>query len=492
MSNQPTPFLQITLHHLTLGDQPKIGLEFRPHPTLQALIKEHFSQARWYAAQGLVTLPNNPEQLRQLFAVFRGVAVINGKQFFNRPAPAPPPVPANLEAAPSAAATSKPPVELPPVTFFPADGQLVLLKHRYDTQLFRKLGALPYLKYSREEGGWLADTEKTTLRQILIDVKQLTLVRLDARLEICRVADIQEAWRGNEREEGQVLCPQKYLEILFARNYSRNTIRTYHSLLVRFMQELGLKDEGDMAGITADQINRYHGQWIASGQAKAASVNQSVNAIRFYYKYVAKTPLVLEETIRAQRAFTLPKVMSREEVVALIRAAGNAKHRAMLGLIYSAGLRCGELINLEAGDVQLERQQIRIRGGKGGKDRVTLLSPRAVALLQTYLEQYQPKRYLFEGLYGGAYTDSSLRQVMRQSLQKAGNPTRYTLHCLRHSFATHLLEDGTDLRYIQTLLGHNSSRTTEIYTHVSKTVLNNIQSPLDRLDFSQPMRRLGS
>ncbi|EMR02762.1 tyrosine-type recombinase/integrase [Cesiribacter andamanensis] len=488
MSSQKSPPLQLTLHHLQLGGQPKIGLEFRPHPIIQSLIKQHFSDARWYKEQALVTLPNTREQVKQLFAVFKGVAYINGTQFFNRPVPST--LSLETAATPSPAVTGCKPSDLPPVTIYPDKAALVLIKHRYDSVLYRKLSTLPYLHYSREKGGWLVDTARTALKQVLMEIKQFTHVRLDARLELCRVADIQEAWRGNERDEGHVRCPQKYLEILFARNYSRNTIKSYHSLLVRFMKELGLKDEQALATITADQINRYHSHWIASGQAKAASVNQSVNALRFYYKHVVKTPLVLEETIRSQKAFQLPKVMSREEVVALIRAAGNAKHRAMLGLIYSAGLRCGELINLQAGDVQLERQQIRIRAGKGGKDRITLLSSRAVALLKVYLEQYQPKHYLFEGQYGGPYTGSSLRKVLGQALKRAGNSIPYTLHCLRHSFATHLLEDGTDLRYIQTLLGHNSSKTTEIYTHVSQTAINNIQSPLDRLDFSQPMRKL--
>lgn len=377
---------------------------------------------------------------------------------------------------------------LPPVTFYPAAGKQVLLRHRYDKQLYRLLKNLSYLNYSRQEGGWLADTATVPLQLVLQQVKNFTAVRLDARLEISNMEDIQEAFKGNEKN--QPLCPQRYLEVLFSSGYSRNTIKTYHSLLLRFMQELKLKDEAALSSVSAVEVNRYHAQWIASGKAVASSVNQSVNAIRFYFKHVAKTPIALEEVLRPQKPRQLPKVMSREEVVALIRAAGNAKHRAMLGLIYSAGLRCGELLKLQAGDVQLERQQIRISAGKGGKDRVTLLSKRAVALLKQYLEKYQPKQYLFEGQYGGAYTGSSLRKVMNMAMQRAKIENAYTLHCLRHSFATHLLEDGTDLRYIQTLLGHNSSKTTEIYTHVSQTALNNIQSPLDRLDFSQPMSRL--
>lgn len=377
---------------------------------------------------------------------------------------------------------------LPPITIYPAEGSQVLLRHRYDQQLYRQLKSLPYLHYSKEKKGWISDTVTVSFQQLLKDLKHFSLVRLDARLQISRLEDVEEVFKGNGKKDP--LCPQRYLEVLFAKGYSCNTIKTYHSLLLRFMLESKLMDEAALSAVSAEMVNRYHAQWLASGKAVASTVNQSVNAIRFYFKHVAKLPLALEDVLRPQKPRQLPKVMSREEVVALIRAAGNAKHRAMLGLIYSAGLRCGELLKLQAGDVQLERQQIRIRAGKGGKDRVTLLSKRAVALLKQYLEKYQPKQYLFEGQYGGAYTGSSLRKVLRMALQRANIQSAYTLHCLRHSFATHLLEDGTDLRYIQTLLGHNSSKTTEIYTHVSQTALNNIQSPLDRLDFSQPLSRL--
>lgn len=477
---------QVTLQHLHIGGVAKIGLQFAPDEQVHACIKEYLPHARWSKEHQLVTLPNTKEQLKVLFAAFRGIAWINSGDFFSRAAPEGSASEGSKPADPGSARSMG---ELTMVTFYPSAEGKVLLRHRYDNKLYQALKNLAYLNYSRREGGWLADSKQVSLQQLLQEVKKVALVRLDARLELCRVEEIGEVFRGNGRD--LPACPQRYLEVLFARGYSRNTIRAYHSLLVRFMQQLKLQDEAALGSMTPDAINRYHANWIASGQAVAATVNQSVNALRFYYKQVAKTPLVLEEVIRPQRPKQLPKVMSRQEVVALLIAAGNAKHRAMLGLIYSAGLRCGELLKLQAGDVELERQQIRIRGGKGGKDRVTLLSKRAVALLRQYLEKYQPRQYLFEGQYGGPYTGSSLRQVMRQALQKANIHLPYTLHCLRHSFATHLLEDGTDLRYIQTLLGHNSSRTTEIYTHVSQTVLNNIQSPLDRLDFSQPRRMLG-
>lgn len=471
---------QITLHRLQIAGVYKIGLQFVPDALIHTRIKKFLPHARWSKAYAMVTLPNTPEQLKLLFRLCKGDIWINRQQFFSQPSRVSGQLPSPLEKG-------RAQQNLPPITVYPAGRNKVVLRHRYSQQLYRLLKTLDFLHYSKAEGGWLANISSIPFAELLRKIKQITAIRLDARLELNKIGDVQEAFRGNAKH--QPVCPSLYLEVLFAKGYSRNTIKTYHSLLLRFMQVMKL-EEISLNSVSAEKINRYHAQWMASGEAVASTVNQSVNALRFYYKHVAKTSLVLEDVLRPQKARQLPRVMSREEVVALLRAAGNVKHRAMLGLIYSAGLRCGELIKLQAGDVQLERQQIRIRAGKGRKDRVTLLSKRAVALLKQYLEKYQPRQYLFEGQYGGPYTNSSLGKVMRRSLQKAGIQNSYTLHCLRHSFATHLLEDGTDLRYIQTLLGHNSSKTTEIYTHVSQTALNNIQSPLDRLDFSQPRRML--
>ncbi|WP_224997093.1 tyrosine-type recombinase/integrase [Cesiribacter sp. SM1] len=378
---------------------------------------------------------------------------------------------------------------------YPLGKEQVLVRHPYCRNLFSQLRCLPSLHYDNKLKGWIAHLDELKLDELILQLKKIAPVYLDARLKLDNIEELVAAWQPNRN--GSALqklevstVPKAYLEVLFARNYSRNTIKTYQSLLLRFMRTLHLKDTDALSKVTAEEVNRYHAQWIASGKVASGTVNQSVNAIRFYYKQVAKISMAIEDVHRPQKPRQLPKVMGRQEVVDLIRAAGNVKHRAMLGLIYSAGLRCGELLKLRLEDVQLERRQLIIRSGKGAKDRITMLSQRAILLLHAYLEQYSPKKYLFEGQWGEAYSSSSLRKVLRVAMSRANIQKPYTLHCLRHSFATHLLEDGTDLRYIQSLLGHNSSKTTEIYTHVSQTAINNIQSPLDRLDFSQPMRRL--
>lgn len=172
-------------------------------------------------------------------------------------------------------------------------------------------------------------------------------------------------------------------------------------------------------------------------------------------------------------------MLSKEEVLAIIRHTNNIKHQCIVSLLYSAGLRRGELLNLKLTDVDSERMLIRVENGKGGKDRYTLLSKMLLQDLRQYYRIWKPKEYLFEGQSGGKYSGRSVGQLLAQAAQRAGIRKRVTPHMLRHSFATHLLENGTDLRYIQSLLGHSSSKTTEIYTHVAVNSFKSIKNPLD-------------
>ncbi len=187
----------------------------------------------------------------------------------------------------------------------------------------------------------------------------------------------------------------------------------------------------------------------------------------------------LERPLKEQK---LPTVLSVEEVQAMIKATTNLKHKTLIMVCYSAGLRLSELINLRLADVDSDRMQISVKGGKGKKDRYTLLSEKLLPLLREYFKAYRPKEYLFEGSDGGQYGERSLQNVVQSALQNANVKKHASVHTLRHSFATHLLEAGTDLRYIQSLLGHGSSKTTEIYTHVTSKALSGIRSPLDSLD----------
>ena len=184
---------------------------------------------------------------------------------------------------------------------------------------------------------------------------------------------------------------------------------------------------------------------------------------------------------RPRREKRLPNVLSKNEVKSILEAPTNLKHRAMLSLIYACGLRRSELLSLTKFDIDSKRMVVIIRMAKGKKDRIVPLSPKILSLLRDYYKSYNPKEFLFEGQGGGKYSEKSLENVFKQSLLKANNKKPVTLHWLRHSYATHLLESGTDLRYIQDLLGHKSSKTTEIYTHASTKSIEHIKSPFDDL-----------
>jgi len=210
--------------------------------------------------------------------------------------------------------------------------------------------------------------------------------------------------------------------------------------------------------------------------------NQIVNSIKLYFKTCRDTKIEVDKIHRPKREKVLPNVLSKEEVKKILDAHSNLKHKAMLSMIYSCGLRRSELLNLKFSDIDSKRNIVIIRQSKGKKDRITPLSAKILDLLRRYYKEYSPKTYLFEGQEKNTqYSARSLEEVLKKSVKLASINKPVTLHWLRHSYATHLLESGTDLRYIQELLGHNSSKTTEIYTHVSTKNIPQIKSPFDDL-----------
>lgn len=260
--------------------------------------------------------------------------------------------------------------------------------------------------------------------------------------------------------------------------YRPNTIATYLNATKQVFLRFPDKHPTD---IGTQDLETFQHELARAGKSNSY-LNQVVNAVRYYYQEVHGDAHRVRFIERPRGERKLPKVLSEQEVAAILKAPTNLKHRCMLMLIYSAGLRLGELLNLERTDILADRKQVRIRDGKGGKDRVSLLSPKALQELNRYLEAHRPVRFVFEGQRGDRYSAASVQKVFKDAKAKAGITAPASVHTLRHSFATHLLEKGTDLRYIQALLGHSSSKTTEIYTHVSTKALGNIRSPLDDLD----------
>ena len=192
-------------------------------------------------------------------------------------------------------------------------------------------------------------------------------------------------------------------------------------------------------------------------------------------------PFIIDEVPRPGKERKLPPVLNQEEILKTFSYVENLKHKTLLMLIYSAGLRVGESVRLKMADIDGERKMIHLRGAKGKKDRYTLLSDAALQALREYYKKYRPKEFLFEGMGERAHlSERSIQNVFQRAVKRAGIKKQISIHGLRHSFATHLLESGVDLRYIQELLGHSSSKTTEIYTHVSKKSLGKIVNPLDQ------------
>lgn len=272
---------------------------------------------------------------------------------------------------------------------------------------------------------------------------------------------------------------RKFNEWMISRRYSKHTIKIYTNSLSTFFRFFAGKK---ITEINNEDIVEFNNRYILANGYSATLQNQVVNSLKLFYSRIPNTHLYIEELERPRRAHPLPNVLSKEEVSSIINAPTNLKHRTMLSLIYACGLRRSELLNLKPINVDSKRHLLIILNSKGKKDRLVPISEKVIMMLRDYYKVYKPKTWLFEGQREGEmYSEKSIQSVLKQALRKANISKPVTLHWLRHSYATHLLEAGTDLRYIQELLGHSSSKTTEIYTHVTEMSLQKIKSPFDDL-----------
>ena len=263
------------------------------------------------------------------------------------------------------------------------------------------------------------------------------------------------------------------------KRYSESTVKTYLQALSIFLRFIKPKSSAEA---TNDDMVRFVHQYLIPKKLSLSYQNQAVNAARLFFKTITGSKLITEQIERPRREHKLPNVLSKEEVSLIIKAHTNVKHRTMLSLIYACGLRRSELLNLKPVHVDSKRNLLIIVNAKGKKDRIVPISDKIIEMLREYYKMFKPQKWLFEGQNKGEqYTAESLQNVLKQALTKTNIKKPVTLHWLRHSYATHLLESGTDLRYIQELLGHKSSKTTEIYTHVSTKSLQKIKSPFDDL-----------
>lgn len=278
--------------------------------------------------------------------------------------------------------------------------------------------------------------------------------------------------------EMHVSALKAYEETLRLKNYSGHTIRNYRNWFIFFLKAFpGRKP----SAIEKTEIMDFLVTFRNGKTWSATSQNQLINAIKFFYEQLLNKPKELYQLPRAQKPDQLPTVFSESEVLAILNATDNLKHRTILCVAYAGGLRISEIINLKIQDIDSKRMVINLRQSKGKKDRIVMLSEKLLVLFREYYLKYKPKIWMFEGQSGGQYSTRSIACMIQECKRKARVFKKGGIHAMRHSFATHLLEGGTDLISIKSLLGHNSIRTTMIYTHVSNKHISKIQSPFDKL-----------
>lgn len=347
----------------------------------------------------------------------------------------------------------------------------VMIRGKLTDAAYRLVKAFPGRLYSKTHGCWYIPYSAEGLASLTAQL-QPSVPRAPLR-------------DTSDKTTSEMVLPEGYHEQLIRVRYSPATVSTYESQMRKFMEWMHPRT---LDSLDEDLINKYLLHLAADRRVSISTQNTAINAIKFYLEKVQRGERKVYYVDRPMKEMRLPRVLSQEEVSALIEAITNVKHRCMISILYATGIRMSELLNLRWRDFDEARLQLFVDGGKGRKDRMTIVSKAVLAYTKYYISVYKPKNFLFEGPDGKKYSPGSVNKIISRSAYAARITKRPTAHTLRHSFATHLLEHKTDIRYIQVLMGHDSSKTTERYTHVTTKGFSEIRSPLDNLkiDLSVP------
>ena len=354
------------------------------------------------------------------------------------------------------------------------------MKFFADKVLSRLVLDLSKVEWSDDYGMYYVPNNKTQLTEIFNLFRGVAWVNTNYFFNRSNAKQLREEFdvewfRRRRPKEDFKVCPECYLDKLQIRRYANNTVKTYVSCFERFINHYPDKSIDDL-----DELDvRNYLLYLVKSNWSNSYINQSINSIKFYYEVVLGLPNRFYSIERPRPEKKLPVVLSQDEIKQMLKLTTNIKHKCILSLLYSAGLRRGELLNLKPTDIDSARMMVKVNDAKGNKDRYTLLGKSTLTSLRKYYLEYRPKYYLFESPKGKQYSPTSISRIIETAVEKAGIKKSVTAHTLRHSFATHLLENGTDLRYIQLLLGHNSTKTTEIYTHVASNHFVSIKNPID-------------
>lgn len=478
------PIIYINKRNHPDSDMVLIALYFHPNKLIDELINQNdwieFSEKlnRYY-------IPYTYKNIALLKELFEGYAVVNDKYFNTTNAVTADKVVISAnESYEYTLRTSKKSDTVLLISKIVRSKPYILINFKCNSHIKKLLETSDWLSYGEKTKIFYFDATRHKLIRFIKEYSQVLNIRIHNSLIIrdsyILALLLEQTYEKHPRFKS---CPNEYLKYMLARNYAKNTIDTYYYYFLLFINSFPMLNMETINKFKSKDINDYHQKLTETSGGSTTRLNQSVNAIKLYYREILNTELELESIIRPKKERSLPKVWSLEEVGKIISSLKNLKHKTLISVMYSSGLRVSELVNLKPGDISRERMQIIVRGGKGKKDRYTILAQKTLILLEAYYKEYKPKEYLFEGQFGGPYSTSSVRKFLHEAIIKSKVKPHKGTHTLRHSFATHLLEAGTDLRYIQGLLGHNHSKTTEIYTHVSNAHLRTIKSPLDGIEF---------
>ena len=335
--------------------------------------------------------------------------------------------------------------------------------------------SLPYFNYDPKNKLWnIPFTE-----QILENLKTI-LGKYYASVEIIQQEARQKRVSEKVLPEHYRPAPESMIDKLKECRYSEATIRIYKQMFSIFLSHHYMCKPDE---ISYEQIRAYFRHLVQELEVSESYQNQMINAIKFYYEKVLGGSRKTYFIERPRKEKRLPIVLSQQEVILILKSIDNIKHKALISLLYSAGLRISELLNLKIENIDFDSNRILIKQAKGQKDRMVPLGERAKKVVLYYMKEYKPDLYLFEGATGKQYSSTSVQRIIKRKCQALGILKKVSPHTFRHSYATHLLENGVDLRYIQHTLGHNSSKTTEIYTHITRVGMKQMKNPLDELDF---------
>ncbi|MBA6155875.1 site-specific integrase, partial [Tenacibaculum sp. S7007] len=331
----------------------------------------------------------------------------------------------------------------------------LLVKFKYNENLINLIRKIPNVNWSSSLKSWYIKDTLDNLNLILNTFKN------KATIDQSKLSR-KNAFKRNLTDEQRKLLNNFYL-YLKGKRYSRSTIQTYTFFIADFVN---FYTKVSLENLTNRDVEILIEKVFIERNYSISSQRQFISALKIFINFYPYTKINNLKLERPKKSRKLPNVLSQEEVLNIIRCTQNLKHRAIISLIYSCGLRVSELVNLKLVDFHIERKQLIIKNGKGRKDRYVSLAESFLPLLSNYYNTFKPSIYFVEGQKGGKYSTESIRQFLRRSCKKAHINKTVTPHTLRHSYATHLLENGVDIRYIQSLLGHAKPETTMIYTHV--------------------------